>query len=182
MKNIWKWLFLGLLAIVLIGGIVLAILCSGFHESGVHILGNHALIDVEKNCYFIDLKNGEITGKSWAQLSGYFWNKHNSTGSSDTFYGSVAVAEYPTVTGDPFAHFSAFVNKNTITLSNQGVALGNGNGAADWEYYYIVHILEEDPDLIGIYIIFSEGDSLFAICADSEEQALENYQKYLEKF
>ena len=52
----------------------------------------------------------------------------------------------------------------------------------DWEYYYDVHIVKAEPNLIVITVHQKEGGTLTAVCADSEEEAIANYHAYLEKF
>ena len=49
--------------------------------------------------------------------------------------------------------------------------------------FFQVHIMCADPEIVVIYIYGENDDeTLMAVCGQSEDEALENYQKYLENF
>lgn len=173
MKNVWKWLFIGLLVVIIAVGIILSILHSNFHEPGVNITANHALICLSEDCYFID--GGTVTGKSTLSMEGYLWDRIDDK--ADSFYGYVNLKEYPAATVDMVDNFSGGIDsRNYLWLTNQHIVLLRD----DWEYYYKVYIYESDPDLIMVHVVFDDGRTLTAVCGDSEEDALKNYDMIMD--
>lgn len=174
MKSIWKWLFAGLLIAVLTAGIIVSVVHAGLHEPGVNISGNHAVVSLKEDCYFID--SGEITGKSTFSMEGYLWDRGKNM--MHDFYGYLNLPDYPAIQGDSVENFTGCIeNGNYLLLTNTGITLIR----EDWEYYYTVHIYESNPDLIFVAITHRDGRTVTAICAESEEAALENYRAYVSK-
>lgn len=170
MKTKWKWLFWGLLFLIIVGMIAFPIAFQVFTQSGIHILGNYAHVSLQQDCYFIDTAAMEVTGSSTFVVSGYLFDK---------FTGYMNVAQYPmTVENISQAGASGFVDGlNKLTLSNHSLTLD-----PNWQYYYYVNILKSDPNVIVIQIAKKDHSVITAVCADSPEQAIANYQTYLERF
>ena len=64
--------------------------------------------------------------------------------------------------------------RGMLTISGHGIDL-SGN---DWTRYYTVHILKKNPDVIVVEIREKEGGATIAVCGESPEEALANYQNY----
>lgn len=176
MKKWQIWLISVAAAALVIGGIILAYSISAFLEPGVHILGKFAHIEMQKNCYFITDNGSQVTGQSTFTVSGYMHHNKPSNEMS-SFAGHMTVSAYPVAFEDGYNNHSGYWDKDVITLSCQGIEFVR----PDCDTFYLVQISRSDPDLIGIHI-WQGSNSYFAICGESEEDALANYQKFWEEF
>lgn len=168
MEKLWKRLFFALLAVVIAGNVACIISLDIFDQDGIHWFGNNMHISLYKTCYFIDRDTLEITGNGKFSIRGYWF---------DDFTGSMNLEEYPMTVSTASSVGVIKHNRKQLTFSGHGVTLNE-----NWERYYIVHLLRADTDILVINIFQNHGETLVAVCADSPEEALENYRIYLEEF
>ena len=148
---------------------------------GIHVLGKWAHINYQEKCYFIDTETNEVTGDSTFAISGMLYDRHKKifeeAHEASTFSGHIEVSAYPfTLTEDYLPHVGAISDKEITFLSDRCIEPGY------FERAYRVNILRSNPEVIVIHIYLENDEVLTAVCGQSEEDALENYQQYLECF
>lgn len=163
MCNIWKRLFIGLLAFVVITVIIFSVAVSAFLQDGVHFFGFAAHIQVYQKCYFIE--DGKIAGESMFRIKGYAFD--------DDFTGSMNIDEYPLTAFDVLEMGRATGSRELLILSGSGLT-------DNWNRYYTVIIPKENTNIIVIQIWEKDKPTIVAVCGNSEEEALANYRMYYE--
>ena len=174
MSNIWKRLFIGLLIVNIVGIIAFAIVLDVFDQSGIHILGDYAHVTLREDCYFIEREGDEYTAseKSTLVVSGYLVNEH--------FSGYINVEAFP---AEPYEGYA----DNFIGHTEWGkrVLLTNHNDdfpGHETRNHYIVRIQKANPELVIVDITDVNGKSFTAVCANSPEEAIANYQAFLDSY
>lgn len=136
-------------------------------------------VDYSSKCFFREYTgNGyAYTRESEFQIAGFGRSKRFST-ELGRFSGKVEVAACPL----PFADNGGFYCKvydDLVLITNHGANLTN----EDIQYIYMVYISPKDPDICVIFISDLYNDTDFTIvCADSTEEAAENYPKFNEAY
>lgn len=170
MEKRWKYWFFGLLIFILVAFCAFALFADiWLNQGSIRILGDIAKVSVHSDCYFIDTTTMEITGSSTFRMNGFLF---------ENFHGYMQLSQYP-MSPDLVGRWDSgsVLDRNRLRFTNH-----LGLPDEDWEYYYDVHIVKGDPNLIVIRVHQKEGSPLTAVCADTEEEAISNYQAYLEKF
>lgn len=176
-KNNWlMWIPLALLVVISICVVVFLICFSEFQTQGIHILGEYAHIELQEKCYFIEGgDNGpQVTGESVLTISAMVYPPKENGGAS-AITGHINVEKYPLSLEHGYISTGARVQKTHILISNQSTVHLNPN----WERFYHVWITRSDPRIIFIEIFDSNEQVAVAVCADSPEEAIENYTKFL---
>lgn len=165
MHKIWKWLFVSLLGLMVAGIIIFSVLANNFHLPGVHIWGKNAHIALEQDCYFIDASTMKVEGKGQFRMSGYLFDKFN---------GFMQLSTYP-MSSNLIGREDegAIVDRDELMFTNRMITQHTG-----WEYFYTVYIVKSEPNVVVIYIHTKDGETFTAVCGETEEQALLNYNKY----
>lgn len=161
---------------------ILAINCfeKVFSEvEGVHVLGKYAHINYQEKCYFIDTKTNEAIGDSTFAISGMLYDKYKKIfeeyRETSTFSGHIEVSTYPfTLTEEYLPHSGAILDEKIEFLSHRC------NEQGYFERVYRVEILRSNPEVVVIHIYLENDEVLTAVCGQSEEEALEKYQQYLD--
>ena len=169
MEKRWKYWFFGLLIFILVAFCAFALFADiWLNQGSIRILGDIAKVNVHSDCYFIDTTTMDVTGSSTFRMDGFLF---------ENFHGYMQLSQYP-MSPDLVGRWDSgsVLDRNRLRFTNQ-----LGLPDEDWEYYYDVHIVKGDPNLIVIRVHQKEGSSLTAVCADTEEEAISNYQAYLEK-
>ena len=167
------------IAIVVIGIVIFVLVSNCIHDffsgDGFQVLGKFAHIDYQEKCYFID-KERKVVGDSTFTISGILYDRHksmfNKEYSASGFRGHMEVDAYP-IPLSKVSHVGEIVDNGLAFTSYRDNKL---------EHYYIVHVLRSNPDIVVVHIELENGEYLTAVCGESEDEALENYQHYLEKF
>lgn len=146
---------------------------------GIHVLGNWAHINYQEKCYFIDTQTKEITGDSTFTISGILFAKPKEL--FKDYYEMSSFSGHMEVSAYPFAMTEVF-HKGSIHDKKISLASGNKTDLSDLKPFYQVHIMCSNPDIVVIYIYLENDEVLVAVCGQSEDEALENYQQYLEEF
>lgn len=170
------------LLIVICIFLAMAILTINFYKKdftatqGIHVLGNWAHINYQEKCYFIDTKTQEVIGDSTFTISGMLYGKHKEMFKEyyemSTFSGHMEVSAYPIAIAEADSLGVVYDNKIMLTCDRY-IEPGK------WEQVYMVQIMRSDPDIVVIHI---SGTNVTAVCGQNEDEALENYQYYLEHF
>ena len=165
MHKIWKWLFVSLLGLMVMGIVIFSILVNNFHLPGVHIRGKNAHIALEQDCYFIDTSTMQVEGKSQFRMSGYLF---------DQFSGFMQVSAYP-MSPDLVGRedTGGVVDNDELIFTNRVV-----QQYADWEYFYTVYIMKSEPNVVVILIQTKDRETITAVCGETEEEAIANYRAY----
>lgn len=170
MEKRWKHLFFGLLIGLAVAVLAFVLFADiWLNQGSIRILGNSAKVSVHSDCYFIDTTTMEVTGNSTFRMDGFLF---------ENFHGYMQLSQYP-MSPDLVGRWDdgSVLDRNRLRFTNQ-----SGLSDEDWEYYYDVYIMKGDPNLIVIRVHQKEGSTLAAVCAKSEDEAIANYQAYLEKF
>lgn len=145
------------------------------------ILNESYEVQHQSNCYFLkyDTENGyTITGQSTFSIVGRGESKRFSNEAGD-FSGYMEVDAYPIPAEVIMNNVSCSINKHLVQLRSGSIQEFH----PEVGYWYWVFISPEDPDICVIKIWFiDENKTMTAVCGDSEEDALENYQKYHDAF
>ena len=162
-----------------------AILVSNFfiknftETEGIHVLGKWAHINYQEKCYLINTKTKEVIGDSTFAISGMLYDKHKKifeeSYEMSTFSGHMEVSAYPYAITE--VSHKGSIHDNKISL----VSFNNVD-LSDMRPIYQVHILCSNPEIIVIRIDSEADENLVAVCGQTEDEALENYQQYLESF
>ena len=169
MEKRWKYWFFGLLIFILVAFCAFALFADiWLNQGSIRILGDIAKVNVHSDCYFIDTTTMEVTGSSTFRMDGFLF---------ENFHGYMQLSQYP-MSPDLVGRWDSgsVLDRNRLRFTNQ-----LGLPDEDWEYYYDVHIVKGDPNLIVIRVHQKEGSPLTAVCADTEEEAISNYQAYFER-
>ena len=169
MENRWKHLFIGLLIGLAVAVLAFALFADiWLNQGSIRILGDIAKVNVHSDCYFIDTTTMEVTGSSTFRMDGFLF---------ENFHGYMQLSQYP-MSPDLVGRWDSgsVLDRNRLRFTNQ-----LGLPDEDWEYYFDVHIVKGDPNLIVIRVHQREGSPLTAVCADTVEEAISNNQAYLEK-
>jgi hypothetical protein len=167
MQNIWKRILICLLVFIIVAAIALAITVDVFHQDGIHFLGSAAHIRINKKCYIMD-REGNFIDDSMLRIDGYVFG--------DDFAGSLNIDAYPLTAYEALETGRATGSRGLLTLSGHGIELSSDN----WTQYYNIHILRDDPDVIVIEIWRKDNNVVRAVCGETEEAAIANYQTYRE--
>ncbi len=167
------------LLIVICVFIAMAILAINFYKKdftdtqGIHVSGNWAHINYQENCYLIDDKTQEVIGDSVFSISGMLYGKsYKDEPNMSSFSGHMEVSAYPIAIAEADSLGVVYDNKIMLTCDRY-IEPGK------WEQVYWVHIMRSDPDIVVIHIL---EKNVTAVCGQNEDEALENYQYYLEHF
>ena len=146
---------------------------------GIHVLGKWAHINYQEKCYLIDTKTNEVVGDSTFTISGILYGEDKEMFTEyyemNMFSGHMEVSAYPYAMIEVF-HEGA-INGNKISLASY-----SKTDISDMRPLYQVHILHSNPEIVVIRIDLGEDESLVAVCGQTEDEALANYQQYLEHF
>lgn len=164
--------------ISLITGFIYMAQFSAFHDEGVHVLGNHAYIDIQQKCYFItaDTTETKIQGSSTVTICGYLKDKHGTE--AGMFCGVMGVPEYPIPIEISYHNFVGGIGDQYIQILNPGWELIGHAGYAEYSAY----ISRDAISVIIMTITPVDGETIVAVCGETEEEAKSNYQRYWDVF
>ncbi len=179
-----KWLALCVVAVI--GMILLGLYAHGTHtflSPGIHTFGRFAHLEFQENCYFLekgtDANNPMIESQGVFTISGIlqdrFHNPFSDTLRTGKFHGYLEVSTAPISMEDGFGEIQGTIMKDRLLLHCQGLGLTDYEGP-----FYIVEILRTSPQVVVVHVLQKGDDGKIAVCGQTEAQALENYQIYLD--
>lgn len=181
MNRKWIWISaaipVALLAAAVIG------LQIWYNSSGIHVLGGELKVKMEATGYVIDGDTGEVIGQTPVSVNGV------ST-ESDQFDGEALVLGYQNV-GEGFITDTKDLERTDsgfylIHCMESCVHDEEVNGKTETvqhlcEYYYTYYLHPDDPEALVVCVgNFDERKLLYVVCADSETEALEQYDWFME--
>lgn len=159
--------------------IVLALLLGWFFSPGMHTLWKFASFNFEnRSCYIIDHETGEVVDRTELTLKGRY------NGFSETYHFSSWVFEIQGYTGIlPDDLLAAGVHDGEWGVTYLEYADDNGNVSPDdpLEFMASIEFVDSVPVVFIAYSEIIERRPVYAVCADSETEALQIYRQYLEK-
>ena len=180
MKNKWGWFAAAVivLAVAFVVGLRL-----WFLSPGIHVLGNDIHVELERRCYVIDGKTGQILDETQVSING-------STSSEDPelFDGELKVLGYQnsasgTITSlqaieaDELGNWRITHLENCTHQENVDGIIQDVEHFCDYNYTY--YIDPEAPELLVVLIeSFDKDQPLYAVCGNTEEEALQRYQDF----
>lgn len=180
MKSKWWWF---------IGGIVLLVAVTlvariWFIAPGIHVFGKELHIDLSNSCYIINSVTGEIIDETTISIEG-----GTSRSDQELFDGELKVLGYQnsadgTITslkyiepGDAgrwtITHYDNCTHRETVDDVTKDVE-------HFCRYYYTYYIDTKAPQNLIVSIeSFEYDDTLYAVSASNEQEAIERYQTFI---
>ena len=145
-------------------------------------------IEIAKNCYIIDTHTREIIGQTTLELKGWMEKVDGPTfvdGSSEgvKLDGSMKIASYPIPTEDPWESVTTVHIHDEYVLCVARSVNFSSDSDVDFHYdtFYQAFFALENPEWNWITIYHGE-EVLTAVCADSEEEAWDNYMNFMKVY
>lgn len=178
-KNTLKIIVGIVISIVVIIAIWISSCFNNFWKNdGIQVLGKFVHINYQEKCYLIDSKEEKIVGDSTFTISGILYDRQKGMfeeqHATSAFSGHMEVEAYPISLLEGYAWHSGTIHDNEITFFT--------HKDMDSPPYYWVHILRSNPEVVLIHINLENGETLTAVCGQSEDEAWKNYQQYYEDF
>ena len=174
---------LGIFAVIGIAVVILVSNCfkKSFTDSeGIHVWGKWAHINYQEKCYLIDMKTDKVIGDSTFTISGMLYDRHKKMFKGhhemSVFSGHMEVSAYPIALTEGYHGHKGVIHDNKIVFISDIVT-----EPGYFRRFYHVDILCSNPDIVVIYIYLENDEVLVAVCGQSEDEALEKYQQYLEE-
>ncbi len=182
-KNIWFWILITIVAVLVTG--VVALRCW-FVSPGIRMFGKDIHVELSRKCYIIDAQSGEVVDETTLTING-------SSSSSDVaiFDGELKIMGYQnSATGTVTALKSIEIKDDGIweithleNCTHQETVddvIKDVEHFCDYSYTYYIH--PDEPELVVALIeSFIKYNPQYAVCADTEEEALARYALFLEK-
>lgn len=172
MKKIVKFICPALLLLVVIGIIWGTITFSNFMDSGVHSFAGYTKMDFSESVYFIEANTKVVQGSGTLTICGTI-QPEKSNGFSRGFQGLISISEYPIASEDGYMWFAASRSKGSIDIGNQL--------APTYPHYWYMGP-SDDTDLYCVFITLEDGSKVSAYPGNTEEEALENYDRFWDWF
>ena len=182
MKKNWTWI----LAVAVLGLVVVAFAVRiWFNAPGIRILGDEIHADLHQKCYIIDAQTGEVIDETTVSIKG-------ATSRSDSvlFDGELKILGYQnSASGTVTALKSIETGENGCWiishLENCTHQETDENGVTKdvehfCDYSYTYYLYPDSPEQLVVLIeSFNQYKPKYAVCAESEECALERYEDFL---
>lgn len=156
-----------------------------FNSEGIRIFGNEIHVDLSEKCYIIDAQTGEVIDETTVSIKG-------ATSRSDSvlFDGELKILGYQnSASGTVTALKSIETRKNGCWiishLENCTHQETDENGVTKdvehfCDYSYTYYLYPDSPEQLVVLIeSFNQYKPKYAVCAESEECALERYEDFL---
>lgn len=179
MKAKWKYILIAA-AVLCVLAIVLAVTFTyavrDFMSEGVHVIGRYAHVDIQEKCYFINGQTKAVVGESTLTISGYLFDEHydpfSQSHDASRFDGFMDIDGKSTSVKEGYGSYMGSISNGEARMLTVLYAPFEGDSTN-----YYAHISLSDPEVIVVHYLF-EDEQIVAVCGDSEEDALENYEKY----
>lgn len=168
-----------LLTIVLIVGVG-TVSVLWIRSPGIHFFLGFMHADVKESCYLYNPDEEKFYGKADAAIQGW------RNGITQRFYGTISVAGYE-VPG-VFDNYSAKKEGSKVLIIYTGVEhklKTDSSGGEYWDpemkYQYWTYIDTGNNNDFVIDIVDENSNNIYAICADTEEEAKDRFKKFWNK-
>lgn len=182
MKNKGAWILAATVAAAMLGLLALKV---WFTSPGIRVIGNDIHIELSRKCYIIDEASGEVVDETTVSING-------STNRSDPklFDGEMKVLGYQNSASGRVSALMSIQRESDdcwmIEHIENCVHQENNDGIIRdvehfCDYYYHYYIYPNQPEqLIVLIDSFQVSEPQYAVCADTEEEALERYAAFVE--
>ena len=179
-----KWYLIPVIAVIL-----LVIVALGFRiwfiSPGFHVVGNDIHVDVTHKCFIIDGQTGELLDETTVTVTG-----GTSRSNGALFDGDLKILGYQNSASGTITSLKSIEKSENgcwmIThLENCTHQETDENGVSKdvehfCDYSYTYYLFPDDPERIVVLIeSFDQYEPKYAVCADSEQDALERYEEFL---
>lgn len=171
MEKVFKYAMIAVLILLIVAGIIFTVGFINFMKPGVHSFLGYTRMDIQQKVFFIDPNSKQVSGSSTLTISGIL-ELEDANGASGIFRGIVDVAEYPLVPEQGYCGFSGAASDGMISLAN---IVPNQEGVAYW-----LQMSSKDPGLYTVHIRLEDGSSITAYPGETQQEALENCEAYLQ--
>ena len=184
MKQKWPVVMVFLLIFGIIAGVTAV--RFWFESDGIRILGNDLHAEVSGKCYIISPETEEILDETSVYISG-----SSSYADSSIFEGNLSIVGYQNVVKGTISSTMAIEKgKNGYwlihhleTCTHQETVDGITKPKEHFcDYQYIYYLNPDLGDQVIIRIEPSGEDAMYAVCADTQEQALERYRNFVSTY
>ncbi len=184
MKNKWIWIMLVAIVVLLI---VAGMGIRHWLESlGVRVVGDTLYVNVQYNGYIFDGETGEMIAQSPVIMKGA-----TSETDADVFDGDLEVTVFRNTPSGTISRTAGlektasgiYTIRVLETCTHQETDDENVTKEVEHilDYTYLYCIDPENPeDLTVVVEDLEESTAYYVVCADTEEQARENYKAFLE--
>ena len=184
MKRKW-WLLL--VAVVIVVVLVALGLRIWLVSPGIRVLGNDIHVDLSQKCYVIDGQTGELLDETTVIIKGT-----TSRSDRELFDGELKILGYQNSASGTVTALKAIEKKTNDCwiishLENCTHQEEDANGIIKpvehfCDYSYTYYLYPDDPGRLVVLIeSFDQYEPKYAVCADSEEAALERYQEFMKQ-
>lgn len=181
-----KWGFI-LIAVILLLVLSVVGLKIWFSSPGIHIFGNDIHVDLTQECYIIDGQTGEMLDETTVTVKGA-----TSSRDREIFDGELKIIGYQNSAAGTIEALKAIETADDGTwiithLENCTHPETDENGITKdvehfCDYSYTYYLYPEEPGQLVVLIeSFDQYNPMYAVCADSEEAALERYEEFMSK-
>ena len=182
MKLKWGWVLIAVVVALVIGALGLRF---WFNAPGVRVFGNDIHVNLTQKCYIIDGQTGELLDETTVTVKG-----ETSRHDNELFDGELKILGYQnsasgTVTSLKAIEVAADGCRIITHLENCTHRETDGNGITkdvehfcDYSYKYYLYP-DDAQHLVVLIESFEQYRPMYAVCADSEESALERYEEFM---
>lgn len=180
-KKLW------LIPVAVIVILIIAVLClrAWFTSPGIQVIGNEIHVELDQKCYIIDGQTGELLSETNVVING-----ETSHLDRELFDGELKIIGYQNSADGTITSLKAIEIRDDgcwiIThLENCRHPEQDENGVTKdvehfCDYSYTYYVYPEDPQMLVVLIeSFNNYEPKYAVCADSEEEALARYAEFM---
>ena len=182
MKKKWWLLIVAVIVILVIAVVGLRI---WFLSPGIQTFGNEIHVELSQKCFIIDGQTGELFDETTVIMDGT-----TSRSDSEIFDGELKILGYQNSASGTITALKAIEKQDdgcwTIThLENCTHQETDANGVSKpvehfCDYSYTYYLYPNAPEQLVVLIeSFQKYEPKYAVCAESEEAALERYEEFM---
>lgn len=182
MKIKWGWVLSAFVVLLVVAALAIRI---WFISPGVRIFGREIHVDLSRTCYIIDGQTGELVDETTVTVKGA-----TSRSDRELFDGDLKILGYQNSASGNVTALKAIETKEdgcwvithmencTHQETDENGNVKNVEHFCDYSYTY--YLYPDAPEQTVVLIeSFDEYKPMYAVCADSEEAALERYGDFL---
>lgn len=183
MKVKWGLALVITVAVLLAAVIGVRIWCT---SPGIRVLGNEIHVNLSQKCFLIDEQSGEIVDETTVTVKGGA-DRNDST----LFDGELKILGYQNSetgkitalkaveTAEDGCRIITYLENCTHREKDENGITKDVEHFCDYSYTY--YLYPDAPEKTVVLIeSFSKNQPVYAVCADSEQAALDRYEEFLE--
>lgn len=182
MKIKWGWILVAVVLMLFAAALGLRL---WFNAPGVRVLGDDIHVDLSQKCYIIDGQTGELLDETTVTVKGatsrsdqkLFDGELKILGYQNSATGTITALKAIETTGEGYIIITHFENCTHRETDENGITK-DVEHFCDYSYTYYLY-----PDAPGNLVVliesFNKNQPMYAVCADSEEAAMERYEEFM---